>query len=171
MSTTQTTTRRSSSEEDNNFHTAKSSFGEGEGPFELGGEGVLDTESRTNGDSGGGGAVGTNTNNSLEMPYKIESFGVDYDYTLNSIRPLFMVELLSQDFFFPTLKGNKIKKMPFYVSTGSSYTSEQTGKLTCFGGMSFEYYNIESDYGNYFYEFFNKTQIAFLSRSIIEYDK
>ena len=172
MSTTQTTIKRRSSEEDNNFHSASSFQGS---PF----EGELEAESSTNSfpelspniftfsESGGGGAVGTNTNNSLEMTYIIKSFGVDYDYTSNNLRPLFTVEL-SHD-YFPTLEGNKIKKMPFYVSSGSSYTSEQTGKLTCFGGMSFEYYNIESDYGNYFYEFFNKPEIAFLSRSIIEY--
>lgn len=45
-------------------------------------------------------------------------------------------------FKFPTFEGDYIELMPFYLYSGRSYTIIQQGKLSCFVGMTFRYYDV-----------------------------
>ena len=74
-----------------------------------------------------------------ESPEKptFELFPIGVEYPPNPPRPFYMVQCKRN--IFPTLTGEIIDTMPFYVSTGTNFSREQKNKLSCFSGISYMY--------------------------------
>ena len=73
-----------------------------------------------------------------EEPLKFELLPFGVEHPPNPPRPFYMVK--STNPIFPTLTSTEpINLFPFYVSTGTNFSREQSNKLSVFSGISFVY--------------------------------
>ena len=73
-----------------------------------------------------------------EAPIKFELSPFGIEHPPNPPRPFYMVK--SSKPIFPTLtRTGPINLFPFYVSTGTNFSREQSNKLSVFSGISFIY--------------------------------
>ena len=58
-----------------------------------------------------------------EYPSEITAFGIEHNET--EPRSFFKVKFTDNNFKYPTLTGEKVDTMPFYVSTGTNFSRDQ----------------------------------------------
>ena len=84
------------------------------------------------------------------ITFKLFPFGVEH--IPNQPRPFYMVE--SSKPIFPTLTSKEpINLFPFYISTGTNFSKEQSNKLSVFSGISLTY---RENNGKSFIDLLNK---------------